>query len=177
MKPETLVALQTDRALGELPPGVEELLEAYCLLDAAAAGAGRRCGEAVDLARRALALPRETCPPLPTLERLERARRPTAGLRGHWAEITRLAACVALGVLAGWGIARRDRVAALARVPAVAIPDAARSLVPPAAAKDGTPDLWSVAYLLGAKPEAIRDGAGADRAAPGPLGSDAKVKR
>lgn len=134
MKPELLETLLLDRALGELPPAVAALLDAHLAQSPAAARRAAELDATLQLARSAVAVPRETPRPL-DLARLRHAHR-AARATTRRAELLRLAACLALGLAGGW-LARPARSLA-ARAPAVVV------LAPPRPTDPAT-HFWSVA--------------------------------
>jgi anti-sigma factor RsiW len=144
MKPEMLETLLLDRALGELPPEVAALLDAHLAQTPDAAIRAAEFADTLQLARTAVAAPRET-PRALDLERLRRAHRAQHSATRR-SEILRLAACLALGLGLGW-LARTPSphtviAAATPRpVPVVSVPTP-----PPAAAP--TTRFWSVARLI-----------------------------
>ena len=139
MKPETLESLLIDRALGGLPPEVDELLAAHLRLVPAAARQADGLAATVRRAREAVAAP-ATTPQRPlAVARLQAALR-TQRWRALAGEGLRLAACVALGLAIGW------RGHAVRRpVPPAAAPLPARSATVPAAPPPA--DFWSLAKL------------------------------
>lgn len=96
-----LESLLLDRELGELPPAVTALLDAYLADHPDANAHAVNLSATVQLARRAVAPPAHTSSPEPNLEPLRRAARP---LRASLfpGELYRLAACLALGLGVGW---------------------------------------------------------------------------
>jgi anti-sigma factor RsiW len=107
MRAELLEQLLIDRSLGQLPPEVAALLDAYLAADPAAAAEGAAYGEAVSLARRAIE-GAEAAPMLPAFDR----KRVDAGVRRRaWRQRGRIAlalagmaACVAVGFVGGRGV-------------------------------------------------------------------------
>jgi anti-sigma factor RsiW len=100
MKTEMLDRLLFDRALGELTPEVAALLEEYLAQNPTAARRALELTATVQLARSAVALPRETPCPL-DLDRLRRAEQ-VESRKVRSAEIFRLAVCLAIGLTVGW---------------------------------------------------------------------------
>ena len=101
MKPENLEILLLDRALGELPPAATELLDEYLTRNSDAARQADTLTATLQLARQAVALPRETLQRPLALDTLRRARQ-TQRWRGLTQEALRLAACAVLGLALGW---------------------------------------------------------------------------
>ncbi|MFO1452380.1 MAG: hypothetical protein U1F61_29715 [Opitutaceae bacterium] len=101
MKSEHLDSLLLDRALGELSPAVVDLLEAHLARDPEAARRAADLDVTAATARQALR-PEPTLAPPP----FDRARLERAGPGNRWigrrTELLRLAACLALGMGAGW---------------------------------------------------------------------------
>jgi hypothetical protein len=103
MKPEILDSLVMDRALGELPPEVIELLEAHLGQNPALAQrAGELAGALQSVRHAIMVVPGSILPPLDT-QRMCRAA-PPSGARGWLREWTRLAACLAAGAALGWSV-------------------------------------------------------------------------
>lgn len=123
MKPELLETLLLDRALGELPPAVAALLDAHLAHDPAAARRAAEFDATLQLARAAVAVPRETPRQPLDVERLRRAQR-AARTAARRTEIFRLAACLALGLAGGWLFRAARTVEAPAPVIAIAAPRA-----------------------------------------------------
>jgi anti-sigma factor RsiW len=124
MKAETLETLLLDRALGELPPEVAELLDEHLAQNAAAAQQAETLAATLRLTRQAVAGPLEAPRRLPPWEKLRRAQQRQRWRVRAW-EATRLAACVALGLTLGWlGHAPRSaQTPMLAQTPVVAAPE------------------------------------------------------
>ncbi|HVP11498.1 MAG TPA: hypothetical protein VMV94_09965 [Phycisphaerae bacterium] len=103
MKPETLQRLLIDRHLGELPPDVTELVDAYAAMNATAAEARSSIQETLDLARRASAPTcMENLPALPPLTRRPSLRTGLTGSHfGTWTRAAVLAATIVLTFLLG----------------------------------------------------------------------------
>lgn len=100
MNDETLDALLIDRALGELAPEVDALLAAYLAHEPDHAARAQRLAGTIELARVAAAAD-ATAPRRPT--KLPKWRAPRAAVGAfRRVELIRLAACLALGVAAGW---------------------------------------------------------------------------
>lgn len=140
MKTEHLSALLADRALGELPPEVAALLEAWLAQNPAAAEQAAGLDTTVRLARAAVAPPREQPAPLD----LARFRRESAVPRFRLgrAEMLRLAAVLALGVGLGWAF--RPQPAAVPPRPAAAT--VARPA--PSPSSPGATHFWSVTRFV-----------------------------
>ena len=102
MKPESLESLLIDRALGELPPEVKELLDAHLAANPGAARQAEAWARTWRVARRAAAPEGDARlhPRPPALPR----RRGLRNWKAHRAELLRLAACLAIGVATGWGL-------------------------------------------------------------------------
>ncbi len=141
MKPESLDALLTDHCLGELTPEAAELLQEHLARDPAAAQRAQELEATLAWARKATAI---------TLERPERPLAavavapapPPSRLRVTWAEGLRLAACVVLGLAAGWW-ANGARGPSTSVASAPTLPLETR----PGGARDQGPAFWSVANL------------------------------
>jgi anti-sigma factor RsiW len=101
MKPENLETLMLDRALGELPPAVMELLDEYLTRNPDAGRHADTLTATLQLARQAVALPPETPQRPLEMDTLRRAQR-TWRWRGLTQEALRLAACAVLGLALGW---------------------------------------------------------------------------
>jgi len=99
MKTESLESLLLDRALGELAPEVEELLDAHLERDPAAACRAQALADTVQCGRRALA-PRAEELPHPIAARHARLEWSAA-----WS-LLKLAACLAIGLGLGWWLPR-----------------------------------------------------------------------
>lgn len=116
MKPESLEGLLIDRALGELSPEVSELLDVYLAANPAAAEQAAAWTETWRSAERATAF--DVDARLQPLPKLKSRGRNSWNWRVRRTELLRLAACLIIGVTAGWGLfaTRVERVQA----PAVA---------------------------------------------------------
>ena len=102
MKPESLEGLLIDRALGELSPEVAELLNAYLSANPRAAKKATAWTETWRLARNAMASDVDARrQPLP---KLKPHGRNSWNWRVRRTELLRLAACLIIGVTAGWGL-------------------------------------------------------------------------
>jgi anti-sigma factor RsiW len=138
MKTETLDTLLLDRALGELTPEVAALLEDHLAQNPAAASRARELAATFQLARSAVALPHEAPRPL-DVERLRRAHQTErAGTRRR--EILRLAACLALGLTAGWLARTTPTKTEIAVSPVVTTPTPREAATPSA-------HFWSRAHI------------------------------
>ncbi|HUJ42136.1 MAG TPA: hypothetical protein VLW52_00890 [Opitutaceae bacterium] len=146
MKPETLDALLLDRAMGELPPEVAELLEAHLARHPEAARQAEKLASTLQLARQAMRiadeLPRRSL--AVTRLRQAQARWRRRSMAWGWA---RLAACVVIGLALGWqGHAlRQNPVTAVARPASAGAAPAIAATVP----RD-TGDFWSQASMVAA---------------------------
>lgn len=102
MKPELLEPLLLDRALGELSPEVAALLDEHLARDPEAARLADEFDHTLVAARAATRLDTEPPPPPALdharLQRMAQAAR-AAARRRQWFQ---LAACLALGAVAGW---------------------------------------------------------------------------
>jgi anti-sigma factor RsiW len=133
MNAEMLDVLLLDRALGELRPEVVALLETHLAQNPEAARRADEFSATLDLARAAVAVPRESPRPL-DVARLQATPR-DAGRGSRVAELLRLAACLAVGLGIGW----------LARpAPKSAAPTVASAAVTPGRASDPATQFWSV---------------------------------
>jgi len=101
MKPESLDTLLLDRALGELPPAVMELLEEHLTQNPDAVQQADTLTATLQLARQAVALPSETAPGPLAIGRLRHAQH-VWRWRGRMRATLQLAACVGLGLTLGW---------------------------------------------------------------------------
>ena len=101
MKPENLEILLLDRALGELPPAVMELLDEHLTRNPGAARQADTLAATLRLARQAVAMPPETPPRPLAIDTLRQAQQ-TRRWRGLTWEALRLAACAVLGLTLGW---------------------------------------------------------------------------
>jgi len=101
MKLENLESLLLDRALGELPPAVLELLDEHLAQNSAASRQAETLAATLQLARQAVALPPGISPRPLAWDKLRQAQR-----RWYWhglmREVLRLAACAVLGLTLGW---------------------------------------------------------------------------
>jgi anti-sigma factor RsiW len=144
MKPETLEARLIDRALGELTPEAAELVEEYLALHPEAARRGAETSALLDGARRAVAVPSE----LPARTPAPRQSRRVGWRRTFVPDLLKLAACVAVGLAAGWWA----HVAQVSQATESATDSLAKASGPAvvrlADAGETEPDFWSVAYLL-----------------------------
>ncbi len=101
MNAETLQSLLADRALQELAPETQELLEAYLEEHPEIAARAESLAATTRLARAALGT--QTAPPSPMPVSGLPWKRRSLGTSAFWRkEGLRLAACVAFGALAGW---------------------------------------------------------------------------
>jgi hypothetical protein len=102
MNPQTLERLLIDAHLGELPPDVSELLDAFLDCHPILVGERDRIRETMDLASRAIRPPLDDAFVLPPLSKQLTAP-PTAGHRrfGNWGRYAALAAVIALAFLLG----------------------------------------------------------------------------
>ena len=141
MKPETLESLLIDRTLKELAPEVGELLDAYLAQNPAAAATASQFEETVDLARRAVPVPKEVPCRKPAIEPVSR---PTWW---DWfavprIELVRLACCLALGLALGLS------VSSLWKVPVVVSAPSAKPIVMANASGNGadrsSAQFWSL---------------------------------
>lgn len=158
MKPETLEALLLDRSLGELEPETSELLDAYLAQnpDASARSASlqetARVARAVLGARTASPTPARVLPAIPPWR-----RESSPFVRIASSQPLKLAACVAIGVAAGWlGRPMRSVPAGIAALPAAAAivqsPEEASAVAQP-------PSLpWSARMLARAEASAATSG-------------------
>jgi anti-sigma factor RsiW len=143
MNLENLEALLLDRALGELPPEVAELLDEYLAQNPTAAQHAGTLDSTVNAARTAVAP--SAVAPLPPLAVL-RLRREQQAMRWRsraW-EFGRLAACLALGLVLGWAGRPVRTAPPMAELP---VGVAVATLDPPAPAVS-TPGFWSVSTLV-----------------------------
>ncbi len=101
MKPENLETLLLDRALGELPPAVLELLEEHLARNPETAGQADTLTGTLQLARQAVALASEPPPSPWAIDRLRHAQQAWRW-RGRRRTTLQLAACVGLGLTLGW---------------------------------------------------------------------------
>ena len=157
MKPESLEALLIDRSLGELTPEAAELLEERLARDPVAAQRARELETTLLWARKATAITLEA-PARPLAP--GRAAPPAFGLawfRAGWADGLRLAACVVLGLAAGWWAHAERSAPTVASFP---VPTQQRE-VRPGVGKEQGPTFWSMAYLR--EQQRDRPRAGRDR--------------
>ncbi|PTY03761.1 hypothetical protein DB347_21250 [Opitutaceae bacterium EW11] len=138
MKPETLKSLIVDRALGELPPDVGELLDAYLENHPDLAAQAERTGKTTGLARAAMRVPA----PSGTPSALPRWKAPDSVFNGAARRLwLPLAASVTVGFLAGRFAAPRENGSAPMPQP----PDLASSAsVLARLPTQGTSALWTV---------------------------------
>ena len=101
MKTENLETLLLDRALGELPPAVLELLDEHLTQNPDAAQQADTLTATLQLARQAVAMPPEAPPRPLAMGALRQAQREWRW-RGLTQEVLRLAACAMLGLALGW---------------------------------------------------------------------------
>lgn len=144
MKPETVEALLIDRAMGELTPEAAELLEAHLAGDPDGARRVGGLAAVVQQARQAVALAEEAPPPL-AIARLQQARRDQRQ-RAFLGELSRLAACLALGLALGWYGRPTHAAAAVAAAPVVAASPAVSAAAQPRPLEPAQ-DFWSLARL------------------------------
>jgi hypothetical protein len=147
MKPENLETLLLDRALGELPPAVTELLDEYLTRNSDATRQADTLTATLQLARQAVALPRETLQRPLEMDTLRRVQRKW-WWRGLTRETLRLAACAVLGLALGWYAHASRPGLALAQT---SRPEPAAVRTIPAEASSGgavaAPRFWSLAKL------------------------------
>ncbi len=144
MKPETLTALSIDHSLGTLSPEVAELFECYLAHDPASADAARAWRETCQLAQSAVksAPVQPTRLPPPAFLRVSVPR----SRRVHRAEALRLAACLALGLGAGWlARSRPEESRPPFQTDLTAAPPAPRSVHATAPVAPPAAHFWSVA--------------------------------
>ncbi|MBI5381085.1 MAG: hypothetical protein HZA31_04225 [Opitutae bacterium] len=139
MKTENLEALLLDRALGELRPEVAELLDEHLASRPELAAQAAALADTVQTARSAVAAPTPVNLP-PLVVAPHRGELRSWPWRAQSWELTKLAACVALGLAVGWAV-RSGRPAAQPASSAVA------TVAAPSSAS-GTSGLWSKAALL-----------------------------
>jgi hypothetical protein len=158
MKTETLEALLIDRALGALPPEVDELIDAHLARDPEAARLADGLNATVRLARQAVA-PQCAMPsrPLPFAQWRKRAMVQRWHARA-W-ELSRLAAGVLLGLTLGWYARTGGGPLLVAAAPPPARP------VPPAAVADqpgrtgSATDFWALSsFTAGQQARPAPDG-------------------
>jgi anti-sigma factor RsiW len=151
MKPEALEALLVDRALGELPPEVAELLETHLTGNAEAARSAEGLASAIQLARQAVVhVPAAPRRPL-AVGQLQHVQMTQRRRSMAW-ELARLAACAAFGLALGWygRTLRNAPVIALAPPAAAGVAPAIVAAEPPAGAGH-TADFWSLSSLAAAQ--------------------------
>ena len=147
MKSENLETLLLDRALGELPPAVRELLDEYLTRNSDAAREADALAATLQLARQAVALPPETPRRPLKMDTFHRARQ-TWRWRRLTREALRLAACAVLGLALGWYAHASRPASVLAQTPRAE--SAAMRAVPAEPSSGGTaaaPRFWSLAKL------------------------------
>jgi hypothetical protein len=167
MKPENLETLLLDRALGELPPAVTELLDEFLTQNPDAARHADTLTNTLQLARQAVALPHEMPQRPLEMDTLRRARQ-TWRWRRLTREALRLAACAVLGLTLGWYAHALRPAPAVAQAQAFVLGQSSSDMggtpiprgtgVPPAGSSDGAstqkavaaqaaPRFWSLAKL------------------------------
>lgn len=152
MKTETLESLLFDQAMGELRPEVVELLEAYATQNPDAARQAAELVATVRLAREATAWPREAPTSPLAVARLQRVQTAMRRRTTAW-ELTRLAACVALGLFLGWQ-AHPNRSRLVDAVAQLAVEPASLDAGPERRQTgDRRQDFWSLANLEAAQRE------------------------
>jgi hypothetical protein len=146
MKPESLESLLLDHVMGELPPEVGELLEAYLAHNPEAARQAAGLAATAQLARQAAALTPETPRRPLAVARLQKVQTAMRWRAAAW-ELTRLAACGVLGMILGWQVSldRSRPVDAIAR-PA-GNPDIPAAILERTQASETRKDFWSLANL------------------------------
>jgi hypothetical protein len=149
MKTETLDALLIDRALGALPPEVAELLENYLIQNPDAARQANSLLSTVQLARTAVATPSLLKNHVPPLDSVRKALAVQRRRRLAW-QMSKLAACVALGLTIGLAARSGGRSDGTPNAAAVSVRPAAGSVEPAAAGRDG---FWSLANFAPDKAE------------------------
>jgi anti-sigma factor RsiW len=152
MKTETLETLLLDQVMGELRPEVVELLEAHLTHTPEAARQAAGLAATIRLARRATVLNSEALRQPLAVARLQKVQKAMRRRTIAW-ELTRMAACAALGLILGWQghLSRGQSVAAMARVagnPDLPAMVAEREQVP-----ESRTDFWSLANLGAAQQE------------------------
>jgi hypothetical protein len=157
MKTETLDALLIDRALGALSPEVAELLENYLIQNPDAARQASSLLSTVQLARTAVATPSLLKNRLPSLNRVRRALAVQRSRNFVW-QMSKLAACVALGLTIGLAGRFGGTSDGTPNAAAVSVRPAAGSVEPPAAA--GRNGFWSLANFAPDKAEHATAAAG-----------------
>ena len=147
MTPENLETLLLDRALGELPPAVLELLDEYLTRNPDAARQADVLTATLEFARQAVAMPQEN-PPRPLARDVLRRDQQMRRWRGLTREALQLAACAVLGLTLGWYAHASHAAPAVAQTPH---PEAtAVRAVPvglPAGGSVAAPRFWSLAKL------------------------------
>jgi len=144
MKPEMLETLMLDRALGELPLAVTELLDEYLTQHPDAARQADTLAVTLQLARRAVAMPCETAPRPLALDQLRQVQ-PARRWRGLTRATLPLAACVVLGLTLGW-YARALRPAPTRAQASRPESTTVRAIpVEPSSSGDGAARFWSLA--------------------------------
>ena len=157
MKTETLEALLIDRALGALSPEVAELLEDHLLQNPDAARRADRLAATVQLARAAVAGPKESTGQPPPLDRARKALRAQRRQAFVW-ELSKLAACLLLGLTVGL-VSRTG--GSSAGGPQIAAAAGRQPSAAGAAQDVGTRSrFWSLANLAPGKPEPTAAGDG-----------------
>jgi hypothetical protein len=159
MKIETLEALLIDRALGALSPDVAELLESYLIQNPDAAQQANGLASTVQLARTAVAGPNAPTSPLPPLDRVRTALSVQRRQAFAW-QLSKLAACVLLGLTVGLAIQH-------AGAPAAAPNSFAASAGPMVAAEavtdaGGRTGFWSLANFAQGRTEDAAAGVHSD---------------
>ena len=147
MKPENLETLLLDRALGELPPAVMELLDEHLTRNPGAARQADTLAATLQLAHQAVAMPPEIPQRPLEMDTFRRARQ-TWRWRRLTREALRLAACAVLGLALGW-YAHASRPASVLAETSRPGPAAVRA-IPAEPALGGAvaaPRFWSLAKL------------------------------
>ena len=116
MTPENLETLLLDRALGELPPAVLELLDEYLTRNPDAARQADVLTATLEFARQAVAMPQEN-PPRPLATDVLRRDQQMRRWRGLTREALRLAVCAVLGLTLGWYAHASHAAPVLAQTP------------------------------------------------------------
>jgi hypothetical protein len=148
MKTETLEALLIDRALGALSSEVAELLENYLIQNPDTARQANSLLSTVQLARTAMATPSPLKNCVPPLDRVRRALAVQRSRRFLW-QMSKLAACVALGLAIGLAARSGGRSGGMPNAAAVAVRPAAGSVEPAA----GRNRFWALANFAPDKAE------------------------
>jgi len=158
MKPENLETLLLDRALGELPPAVMELLDEHLTRNPDAAHHADTLTATLQLARQAVALPHEMTQRPLEMDTFRRARQ-TWRWRGLMRETLRLAACAVLGLTLGWYAHAPRPAPAVARAQAFVLEQSSSDMggtpmgssdgvsIPKAVTPQTAPRFWSLAKL------------------------------